>query len=180
MVDVVLWAGIIAFLALFVYCVVTSLNAHYGRHDGRYCGDVPRFAGVLGGVHRGEYVENPEWRMPRPRWRKPGWQIKDGYLEWGGSVHIGNVAHQSEVATLTLTPTGGLTEMPAITLPQGSLGPDEALSEEQRIRDIVNAELAATPIYTGVKYGRVGSWGDVTIDRTDTVAVRPVVEDGSS
>lgn len=173
MVDVVYWGGTFAFALLIVWCIYTAWYSHYGRHDGIYGWKLPSWAGVTEGVHRGEYVPKSEWFRPRPRlpWKR-GLQIEDGNLVWEGVTYIAPcTAENLGSAFITITPDAGVINIPAFTQ-----GPDEDAAQEQRIRDIVNDELASTPVYSALRFEDYGRFGDSSFDRADPAPVCTVVE----
>jgi hypothetical protein len=147
-----------------------------GRHRGRF--EYPRrWPGVVNtGLHRGKYMEKPEWIT-----HKGGTTVPKGWMVWNGKVTLPMATTHS--AVLTLSPSEGLNTLPAL------IGPDPVVLEpamelvrarqedqrKQEIRDLIDNELAATPIYTGMRYGR---FGDSDIDRADREPVCPPVADG--
>jgi hypothetical protein len=133
--------------------------------------------------HRGKYVEKPEWKRPGPPW----FITPQGNLIYTGKVTFRPLAPQNGVATLTMTPSGGIASLPALI--GGPVGePPPVITtdtcqriqahleaqREQEIRDVVNDELNSTPIYTGLRYAGVG--GNDT-DISGCSAVRPAVAD---
>jgi hypothetical protein len=110
------------------------------------------------GRHRGEYVEEPGWQ------RQPAgitYDPETGGLIYNGIITLSGPASPTESAVLTIAPSGGLCNIPALGEPPPVLTFEDIerlYTEagdryEDGIRDIVRDELHATPIYTGVKYG---------------------------
>lgn len=146
--DILLW---VVFVIMLVIIAVPAVETKVGRHRGVYTFRQPWVRG-LDGQHHGEYVEKPQWRKKKPD------TLLGNSLIWQGTV-ASNIVPQLDVATIDsfwLTPP----ENAIATLPILIGGPDN----ESYIRDIVNDELNATPIYTGIKYGR---FGDSDIDLAD-------------
>lgn len=127
------------------------------------CAAVFYFALLEGGYfkkgrHRGKYQPKASW-SPQPDEKTFG-----DYFIWNGSCTISNVFSDSDppMMTATLEVPEGLCTIPALT----------GHPDEQEVRDIVQDELAATPIYTGIRYG---GFGDLDIDRADNSDLRLTV-----
>jgi hypothetical protein len=173
------------------------LGGRPGRHRGVFAWDrvtnpLFKYRG-LGGFHRGRYVEDPSWRLGRVKLpaKKGMTQLADGSIVFNGTVTLGN-KFDPDVGVVTLFPPAGMVTVPPLIVPGVVPGqPPEWSSEniqklaefyqrescERAVREVVQDELASTPVWTGLRYG---SWGDLAHDRADSLDLCVAVETGDS
>lgn len=137
------------------------------------------------GRHRGEYVEDPRWRS-YPYSVGPLTYHEGGIVTWDTTVKFSGPTSQTDVPTWTvaLAPPGGLTSLPALVPgvpgeppPMLTLTSESPLTPESVDRMAEAWVAATTPALPLPEedHGRVGEFGDVAIDRTDSAPLWPSV-----
>lgn len=99
------------------------------------------------GRHRGEYVEDPAWKHPRPPWRK-GLTTDGEWITWNGTITFASAPPESGVATLVLTPPGdlGIPPAPLVTTKDFErLHVEQTAAYEDELRDKIREEIFYYP-----------------------------------
>lgn len=146
-----------------------------GRHRGKFRLGIPWPRGIrTHGFHRGEYVEKPEWKTPRPKLTRTRWYgnwgiVDDGSLRFMGTITLPSAAPIESGVAVVVTPNDGAANLPALI--------EDPEAREEEIRHVVQGELASTPIYSGLRFGR---FGDSHFDIAEPAPVCPPVADESA